>query len=182
MMDRFFDIWNTPLVDRSLSETRPQKLKFGKNMAAQMSILKDTGEMVRAMRKLGDKDPNKVLPRQALLYFQQGILRNIAALPLLHADMKLKFPGEDVDIPTVQLNQDLLESFFSVIRSYGGTNTSPNALEFKFRLRKYLAQKNPDLILQGKGNVLADETNNLTGEVCILEFFYRAPKYIINSI
>jgi hypothetical protein len=131
----------------------------------QEEILKETWEFVNKMRRAAK---TKKIP--ALLPFQVGVLRNCVALPMLYADLLAAYPDKDIRIPTASLNQDVLESYFSVIRSIGATNTAPSPLEFKFRLRKTLVMRRTDVILRdASGNVSpSKELSTLSAEVKIL--------------
>jgi len=163
-MNKFFDLYNVKSNSDSLFLV-PEKLPFGQALPEQLKLIEEVTDMVKNMRKLNKKGK----PAKALVFFQKGILRNCVALPLLLEDLQELFPGEKIVIPTYNLNQDCLESFFSVIRAYGGTNTAPSPLEMKYRIRKYLATKNPDILLllsSAPQNVAPDpESSTLTAEV-----------------
>jgi len=169
-MNNFFDLFNVR-EEKAPSILREQpnsaKLPFGEDLDAQMKILQETLALVEPMRKQGKKEASDVSEKDAKIFFQTGIIRNCLALPKLLEELKDQFPEENVHIFTYRLNQDCLESFFSVIRAYGATNTAPSALEMKYRIRKYLAIKDPEMILQGRDtNVQADfQLHTLSSEV-----------------
>jgi hypothetical protein len=77
------------------------------------------------------------------------------------------FPAEEnISISTWYLNQDCLESLFSVLRSMGATHISPGPLEIKYRIRRYMVQREPDFKLSSsKANVEPCESSNLTAQV-----------------
>lgn len=104
-----------------------------------------------------------------LIYYQKGVLLNCRALPLLYQELTLMFPENDkIYIETWYLSQDVLESLFSVLRSMGG-NTRPNALEVKYRLRRYMVQREPDFIVNSEtANVAPIGPSNLTSQVKFL--------------
>lgn len=83
---------------------------------------------------------------RTLLPFQKGILISSNALPMLFADLKTRF-GVDY-VLTYRLNQDVLEAFFGVIRSIGGLHDHPTAMEFEYRLRKFLLGRNQTMLCQ----------------------------------
>jgi len=100
-----------------------------------------------------------------MIFFQKGILLNCRSLPLLHSVLTDMFPEENINIETWYLSQDVLESLFSVLRAMGG-NTRPNALEVKYRLRRYMVQREPDFILNAATtNVEPSGPSNLTAQV-----------------
>lgn len=164
IFNRYFDIFNTK---RCLDGSPPsgdasRKLYGGESVVEQEAILTETWEFVNKMRRAA-----KTANTPALLPFQRGIMRNCIALPLLYADLLAAYPNEDVRIPTVSLNQDVLESYFSVIRSIGGTNTALSPLQFKYSLRKTLVMRRTDVILtDSSGNVSPSrELSTLSAEV-----------------
>lgn len=73
--------------------------------------------------------------RTTLLPCQHGILASIGALKGLFEDLK-KFKISY--LLTRRLNQDPLESFFSVIRSLGRTNDNPTPTQFRYRMKTVL--------------------------------------------
>lgn len=101
-----------------------------------------------------------------MIYFQKGVLLNCKALPLLHNVLSNMFPEEKICINTWFLNQDCLESLFSVLRAMGSTHISPGPLEMKYRIRRYMVQREPDFNLSSsKANVEPCGIGNLTAQV-----------------
>lgn len=165
-MNALFDIFNVK-EDKRIADPegnfRLEELPFGAKLEEQKMFLDEAYSFVQTMRKRGKtKNP-------ALLPFQKGLMLNCKALPVLHETLQEMFPAEEILIPTMYINQDALERFFGVIRAMGHTYTSPTALEFKYRMRKYLILKNPELLIKHSAysNVLPDDTEviNLTGLV-----------------
>jgi len=157
VFNKFFDLFNTKQPSLSSKgakqEVLPERLPYGSVLEEQDSILKQTIAFVDLMRKGDGSSKNK----PALLPFQHGVIGNCIALPLLLQDLREEFPGSNLCLHTYNLNQDCLESLFSVIRALGGTYTAPSPLEFKYRMRKILTMTKPDVMLQQTTNVLADK-------------------------
>lgn len=142
-MNMFFDLFNTR-EGRNREPRGPAQQPFGQDLQKQLEVLDTVYEMTSQMRKKGSTSESARLP------FQDGILRNCKALPLLLQDLRDMFPEEkNLVIHTQTLNQDILESFFSVIRAFGATFTAPDPLQFRYRLRRYLATRFPETILSG---------------------------------
>lgn len=165
MMNALFDLFNVKKDKRGEDPTkayRCEELPFGAALAEQKKLLEEAFNFVQKLRKKTKaRDP-------ALLPFQSGLMLNCRALPVLYETLQEIFPEEEILICTTNFNQDALERFFGVIRAMGGTNTSPTALEFKYRLRKYLIMKNPEVMIRNSASnieVEDDEAENLTGLV-----------------
>jgi hypothetical protein len=110
--------------------------------------------------------------KTALLPFQKGIIMNCKALMMLYDDLKERFPEEKILIFTYNLNQDILEIFFSVVRALGVTNVAPTAVDFTYRMTRLALMKSPQNCLIGdpsKLNVCLDQNvENLAASVNIL--------------
>ncbi len=78
--------------------------------------------------------------------WQRGCLITISSLSSLYEDVvndfKMKF------YLTSRVNQDVLESTFSVFRRLGGTYTNPTALNFVRRMKSYLLGSCSDVIVE----------------------------------
>jgi hypothetical protein len=108
ILDRFFDLFNSNPNKIEKDEKRIEKLPFGgKHLKEQKKILQETADFVRNMRKIAGRPLSKISKKQPPLFFQEGILRNCAALPLLLDELETEFPGEELLIWTMRLNQDL---------------------------------------------------------------------------
>lgn len=60
---------------------------------------------------------------------------------------------------TYRLNQDLLENFFSFIRSIGCAYDHPTPLDFKYQLKRYILGKHSSNALSNKCNVQENKSN-----------------------
>lgn len=165
IFNRFFDIFNTSegkVQNYTQKELQnDDKLPYGAKLISQEQTLKEIADVTSKMRKSSTPKSSK------LVFFQKGILLNCAALSTLHSYLTEIFPTEKIEICTYNINQDIVESFFSVLRSMGGTNTTPNPLEVKYRIRRYLVMKDPEaVILMSSTNVIVEKgVPTLTGEV-----------------
>lgn len=148
LMNDWFDLFNTRM---KFHDTRPMKKGFGVELEEQKKLLNYMMDVMYNIRASGH---NSMLP------CQKGIIMACKSLINLHEHLTTLFPDEIVYILTYRLNQDVLEIFFSVIRSIGLTYNNPVPLEFKYRMRKYLLTRNPHLILN-TCNVQIDTTSNI---------------------
>jgi hypothetical protein len=95
-----------------------------------------------------------------LLPFQNGIMLSVNSLKSLYADLKEKYGLRY--ILTCRLNQDVLENFFSFVRSMVRTYDHPSPVHVKYRLCLYSLGKNT-------GNV-SDFANTLQDtDICLSE-------------
>ena len=120
----WFDVFNSKVAS---IDSRDRMKAYGLAIEIQNNIIKNMSDIMINMRA-----PKK----KSLLPFQKGILISNNSLPQLFEYLKGKYKIEF--ILTYRLNQDILENFFSAIRSKGGLHDHPTALEFKYRLRSYL--------------------------------------------
>lgn len=112
LLNDWFDVDN---VQSKEKDSRKRQHAFGLQLDVQMEILDQATKFFTDARVIGKNT------RQP---FQNGILMNNKALPLLLESLKQY--GVDY-ILTRRLNQDHLESFFGVIRSKGGLHDHPSA-------------------------------------------------------
>lgn len=70
------------------------------------------------------------------------------------------------EIYTSKLNQDCLESFFSWVRAAGLTYTTPTALDFMHRFKKYLLSKSTTLYSE-QSNCQLDSAKNFCTEILL---------------
>jgi len=75
---------------------------------------------------------------------------------------RINYRGCTSDFPityliTYRLNQDLLENFFSFIRSIGCAYDHPTPLDFKYQLKRYILGKHSRYALSNVSNVQASE-------------------------
>lgn len=107
-------------------------------------------EFVRNMRT-----PN----RSTLLPFQKGILLTNQSLKQLLQYMKEQYSSDTFTVEyiiTRRLSQDILENFFSYIRSMGATNDHPSPVELQNRLKWYILGKHSGCALSMKKNTEDD--------------------------
>jgi len=165
-MDTFFDLMNVSKdlrIDEPGKNHPAQKLPFGAALDEQKMMLLDTKDFISKMRVEGKTD---------LLPFQRGAILTCTAMPMLHDHLTKLFPQETLEIFTYRLNQDVLEQLFALVRAAGATYTHPSPVEFKYRIRKVLLGRNPEIVLNDKKtNVKKERTNEkfqiLTLKVCI---------------
>ncbi|CAD7077544.1 unnamed protein product [Hermetia illucens] len=116
--------------------------------------------MTQTMRKL------RVRGKTTLLPFQKGIIQTNNALVQLFDQLQQNCGTKY--ILTHRLNQDVLENFFSIIRSKGGLHDHPDQLEFKYRLRLHIMGHNEGAVSTAT-NTDVDDTPDLdpifTGKV-----------------
>lgn len=130
-------------------DSRDRKKAFGLSLDLQHNILDQMSKVMSELRVKG---------RKTLLPFQKGILISNTSLKLLFDDLKTRHNVKY--ILTYRLNQDVLENMFGALRARGGLHDHPDALEFKYRLRKYILGRNEGS-LSNAGNVELDETSDL---------------------
>lgn len=61
---------------------------------------------------------------------------------------------------TRRINQDVIENFFRIIRAKGGLHDHPSPLEFKYRMRSFILEKNEGVYSEFS-NVEADDTPDI---------------------
>lgn len=130
-----FDVLNSRVKqdDKNLG-----KSALGFNFDDQVQKLHNLKQLMMSCRfLLRDKKSGNVKPKNVLLPCQTGFVVSINSVLNLFSDLRKDFPNLFY-LLTSRLNQDCLESFFSRIRAYGGSNTNPTAVEFRYRLRLIL--------------------------------------------
>ena len=132
--DDFFDIFNSQIPVEKL---KPLKSGFGMKVEDQISRLKEIYKVIEGMRVLFFSQKSKSFaPKKSMLPFQKGMLMSINSLLNLYEDVKTDY--SITYLLTRRLNQDILESIFSIIRSFGRTYDNPSAYEFKNRMKMLL--------------------------------------------
>lgn len=76
----------------------------------------------------------KFSKKSSLLPFQKGFIVSIKSMRGVVADLA-QLIGPNTYVLTGRINQDLLESFFSLVRGKGGANVNPSPSEAKSRVR-----------------------------------------------
>jgi len=129
--DDYFDIFNSRLPKDNDKEIRSG---YGMSLTKQNEALDQIYNMAANMRvRYYSKKYNNMVTRKGLLPFQNFILISITSLKNLLSSLGERFNVSY--IITRRLNQDPLESLFSVIRSLGRTNESPSPYDFKNRMK-----------------------------------------------
>jgi len=120
----------------------PTKSAFGTNSEIQEEYLDKMSNLMSTMLCSG---------KTCLQVFQKAIIMSIASLKLLKYEMELKY--QKPYLLTYRLNQDLLENFFSQLRTRGGLHDYPTPLECFYRMRMIILGKNPGIV-QANSNAL----------------------------
>lgn len=107
--------------------------------ARQDAALDAMGAVMREAKKVSRKQP---LGRKALLPCQRGVLRCTSSLRGLYSDLQQRHPDLRY-VMTSHLTQDCLENLFSQLRAMCGSNTAPNAVEARARMRILLIAPSP---------------------------------------
>jgi len=123
------------------SETLCTKKPYGLNLEDQNNCLEKVYKLIYSMRC---QDKN------VLLTFQKGILISNKSTQEHFKHLNKKYNISY--ILTHRLNQDSLESFFSLIKSRGGLNDHPIPLNAMYRIRIIVLGKNPGVV-QAKQNI-----------------------------
>lgn len=127
-IDNLFDVFNSHQPNEN---AKLVKSGFGLKLNQQMECLDKAYGMISGMRCKIRKDSTK--QRKELLPCQRGILLSINSLKRLYRDLKENFGI--TYILTRRLNQDPLESFFSIVRALGRTNDNPSPSSFNSRMK-----------------------------------------------
>lgn len=147
LFNDWFDVCNSSLPYTSQNE----KCAFGVNFELQQRILENMSIFVEDTRVFGSKH---ILP------FQNGILLSNKSLLGLYEYLRQSYNVQY--IITTKLNQDVLENFFSFIRSMGRTNDHPDALQFIYRMRWFVMGKHSTTMRSVKKNIESDTEECLT--------------------
>lgn len=124
IVNDWFDVFNSKVPE---IDSRNRIKAFGLAVEEQNDIINKMNDNILQLRASGKK---------VLLPFQKGILLSNKSLVGLYDYLKDNYNFRY--ILTDRLNQDIIEHFFSSIRSKGGLHDHPTAVEFKYRLRSYL--------------------------------------------
>ncbi|XP_077270670.1 uncharacterized protein LOC143901913 [Temnothorax americanus] len=148
LLNDWFDIFNS----KSMYGNYSGKNAYGKNLEEQNAILH---EMTSFMYEL------RVGNHKSLMLFQKGFIVSSNSLEQLLPYLIEKYSTANIEyVITNRLNQDVLENFFSFIRSNGGgANDQPTALDFKYRVKRYILGKFFTTIFCKNTNVTESERN-----------------------
>ena len=117
--------WFDTLNSRSKFSSAPYRSGFGVRLENQTRALESMRALVETMRFANNTAKTAKLP------FQKGILLSINSLLGLFKDLQ----KEGVDyLLTKNLNQDCLENFFSLLRSFGTSHPGPVDVMHKIKL------------------------------------------------
>lgn len=124
---------------------------------AQMEVLSDMVMRIRSLRV-----------NKRFLPFQKGILISSKSLVSLYDALHTRFGL--TYILTRRLNQDVVESFFSVMRQMGRCYDHPTPLSFQHRLKMYIMGKDAKVLsanvnsLDMESNALGKENQKITAD------------------
>lgn len=147
LFNDWFDIFNSKVAYDKIKE----KCGFGLHIEQQISILDRMSTFIKSMLVFGKK---------SCLPFQNGVLISNQSLRELFAYLNLEY--QISYITTAKLNQDVLENFFSYIRSMGKTYDHPDAIQFMYRMRWYLLGKYTSTAFILKSNIEPDDEHCLS--------------------
>ncbi len=134
LIDDYFDIFNSKIPVDSDKKIRSA---YGLALEKQDASLLEIETCISAIRTMFySKKHGKFIPRHSMLPCQHGILASIASLKGLLSELRNTLNVSY--IITRRLNQDPLESLFSVIRAAGRTNDHPSPTEFRTRMKNVL--------------------------------------------
>lgn len=143
----WFDVFNTYMKYGKHSGLRG----YGVNLNEQNRILDNMSHLISEMR---------VGKRRSLMQFQKGILLCNMSLKSLFQYLQDNFSSDSFKVEyilTRRLNQDVLENFFSYIRSMGAANTHPTPVELRNRLKWYVLGKYSGHVISRHENTKGDE-------------------------
>ncbi|KAF0309274.1 Transposable element P transposase [Amphibalanus amphitrite] len=152
--------WFDVLNSRSQFDATIERSAYGRTAeikAVQDRALDKMTSLISDTRKTSAKHPNG---HRSMLPFQQGMLRTTVSLRGLYEELHRTVP-ELQFVLTSHLNQDCLENCFSQIRSLGGANTTPNAVEVRSRLKVLLMAPAPQVAASSGRAVLQLEPSDL---------------------
>lgn len=155
LFNDWFDILNSSVP----YSPHQEKTAFGININVQSKVLDEMNIFIEDMLVYGHK---KILP------FQDGIIiSNKSLLGLFHY---LKNTYNIEYLLTAKLNQDVLENFFSCIRSMGRTHDHPDALQFIYRMRWFIMGRYSSAMMSVKSNTAPDSEECFSsGGLCMEE-------------
>ena len=136
-MNGWFDIHNSYTL-----YSTPYKSAYGTHLELQDKCLDDMYTLMKTMRCTG---------KASLQVFQKAVMLSIQSLKDLRLEMEINY--QKPYILTHRLNQDLLENFFSQIRTRGGLHDHPTPLQCMYRVRMIILGKNPGIV-QANSNAL----------------------------
>lgn len=125
---------------------------YGIDIERQNEIIMNMDEFMKEVR---------VNIRKTLMHFQKGILLCNKSLQEMFSHIQQKYSSESFDIKYVftrRLNQDILENFFSYIRSMGCTYDHPTPVEIQYRLKWFILGKHSRHVVSRQRNTEGDNS------------------------
>ncbi|KAF0304011.1 Transposable element P transposase [Amphibalanus amphitrite] len=145
-IDAWFDVHNS----RAPYDAKDERCAYGVSptiKTRQDEALAAMDRLMQTAKKVSKKHPSG---RSAPLPCQRGVQRSNASLRGLLVDVRAACP--DVrHIMTSHVNQDCVENAFSQMRSMCGSNTTPDAVEARVRLRIMLMAPSPLAAVRSRG-------------------------------
>ncbi|XP_018049866.1 PREDICTED: uncharacterized protein LOC108688213 [Atta colombica] len=142
-VNKWFDVHNSKLRYGS----HPGVNGYGQNLETQESILLLMTLYTENIR---------VGSRKALMPFQKGILVSNRSLRALFQYLQIKYPVDCQYIITRRLQLDVLENFFTYLRSIDTFKDHLSAFDFKYRLRWYILGNHSQAVFTLNRNTKGD--------------------------
>uniref|UniRef100_A0A1B6CHC7 Transposable element P transposase n=1 Tax=Clastoptera arizonana TaxID=38151 RepID=A0A1B6CHC7_9HEMI len=142
---QMFNDWFDVLNASSPFTSQKEKCAFGVHFIYQKKILDEMSNF---------KNETLVFGHKCKLPFQTGILVTNKSLLYLYTYLSQSHKFQFV--LTSKLNQDVLENFFSIIRSMVRTNDLPDASQFITRMRWFIMGKHCTTVMSVKHNIEPD--------------------------
>lgn len=123
---------------------------YGINLDEQDKIINNMDTFIKEMR---------VGQRTNLLQFQKGILLCNKSLQEMFRYLQHMYSSQSFEVKyllTRRLNQDILENFFSYLRSMGGRCDHPTPVQLKHHLKWYILGKDSGHMLSAGENTEGD--------------------------
>lgn len=131
-MNDGFDVLNSKIPVDTLN---PLKSGYGMNLTRQNQALESLEILISNIRfyTKGNNAKKVKNVKTALFPCQKGFILSIKSFRALHQDLKLRYGTHY--LLGIRTTQDFLESYFSMVRAFGGSNSTPSPIEFKYRMR-----------------------------------------------
>lgn len=128
---------------------------YGINVEKQNTVMSNMDKFIEEMR---------VGQRKSMMPFQKGILLCNESLRNMFIYIQHLYSSEEFNIKyilTRRLNQDILENFFSYIRSMGAASDHPTPVEVPNRLKWYILGKHSNYVISQQRNIEGDSTSTM---------------------
>lgn len=155
LFNDWFDLHNSSVLYGSHSGSHA----YGINLEKQNETLNNMNEFIEQMR---------VGKRTSLMQFQKGILLSNKSLQAMLTYIKDKYSTEEFQVQyilTRRLNQDILENFFSYLRSMGAGYDHPTPVEIRNRLKWYILGKHSGHVLSPGENTEGDCSSSMLVDI-----------------